>query len=140
MSRRVAREGLLVAVALLLGWVERLLPPLMATIPGAKLGLANLATLLTLILLGPWAALRVAGARILLYTAFILQLPVVYEDDNILLINKPAGISAADDGRGGMTALSLLTERAAGQYLPRLCHRHRLQQKRRPYPLRHPYL
>lgn len=66
MSRRIAREGLLVAMALLLGWVERLLPPLMATVPGAKLGLANLATLLTLTLLDPWAALRVAVARILL--------------------------------------------------------------------------
>ena len=70
MSRRIAREGLLVALALLLGWVERLLPPLVASVPGAKLGLANLATLLSLTLLGPWAALRVAGARILL-SAFL---------------------------------------------------------------------
>jgi len=66
MSGRLAREGLLVAVALLLGFVERLLPPLMATVPGVKLGLANLATLLALTLLGPWAGLRVAVARILL--------------------------------------------------------------------------
>lgn len=64
-----------------------------------------------------------ANDKVQLYTAFLPQLPVVFEDENILLINKPAGISAEDDGRGGMTVLSLLTEKAQGAYLPRLCHR-----------------
>ena len=63
------------------------------------------------------------GARVQLYTAFSPELPIVYEDDHILLINKPAGISCEDDGRGGMTLLSLLTDRAKGEYIPRLCHR-----------------
>lgn len=63
------------------------------------------------------------GARVTVYTGFCPELPVVFEDENILLINKPAGISAEEDGRGGMTVLSLLTERAQGRYTPRLCHR-----------------
>lgn len=63
------------------------------------------------------------GAQIRLYTPFLPQLSIVFEDENILLINKPSGVSAVDDGRGGMTVLSLLTTRAAGQYVPRLCHR-----------------
>ena len=63
------------------------------------------------------------GARVQVYTAFIPEIPVVYEDENILLLNKPAGVSVDEDGRGGMTVLSLMTERANGQYVPRLCHR-----------------
>ncbi len=65
----------------------------------------------------------VPGARVRLYTGYEAALPVVYEDDRVLLINKPAGISCDADGRGGMTVLSLLTDRAAGEYAPRLCHR-----------------
>ena len=65
----------------------------------------------------------IPGAQVLLYTDFAAELPVVYEDERVLLINKPAGISCDDDGRGGMTALTLLSERANGAYTPRLCHR-----------------
>lgn len=68
-------------------------------------------------------ALTRENMRVQLYTAFSPEIPVFYEDENILLINKPAGISAEEDGRGGMTVLSLLTQRAEGQYIPRLCHR-----------------
>lgn len=63
------------------------------------------------------------GTKIQLYTAYSIQLPVVYEDDRILLINKPAGISCDDDGRGGITVLSLMQEYSKGAYQPRLCHR-----------------
>ncbi len=65
----------------------------------------------------------VPGAKIVVYTAFSPSIPIVYEDRHILLIDKPAGISAEDDGRGGMTALSVMIDRAEGAYLPRLCHR-----------------
>lgn len=65
----------------------------------------------------------IPGAVIEVYTAFEGGVPVVYEDERILLIDKPAGSSAQDDGRGGMTAVGVLTDRAAGAYQPRLCHR-----------------
>jgi len=64
-----------------------------------------------------------AGARVRLYTDWEIELPIVYEDAHVLLINKPAGISSDDDGRGGMTVLTLMTDRAQGAYAPRLCHR-----------------
>ena len=63
------------------------------------------------------------GQTIQLYTSFFPELPIVYEDDRILLLNKPAGISCDDDAWGGMTVLSLMTARASGAYRPRLCHR-----------------
>ena len=68
-------------------------------------------------------ALVSPGARIQVYTGFDVQLPVVYEDDRILLINKPAGVTCDQDEWGGMSVLSLAEQKAAGAYRPRLCHR-----------------
>lgn len=65
----------------------------------------------------------IPGSVIQLYTAYSYQLPIVFEDDRILLVNKPAGISCDDDGRGGMTVIGLMEEYAKGAYKPRLCHR-----------------
>ena len=65
----------------------------------------------------------VPGAQVELYTSFAAELPIVYEDDRILLINKPARISCSEDEYGGMTVLTLLKDRAQGAYTPRLCHR-----------------
>lgn len=64
-----------------------------------------------------------AEQKIQLYTNYVPDIPVVYEDEHILLLNKPAGISCDDDEWGGMTVLSLMADRAAGAYRPRLCHR-----------------
>lgn len=68
-------------------------------------------------------AIVLAGQKIQLYTNYVPELPVVYEDEHIILLNKPAGISCDADAWGGMTVLSLMTARAAGAYVPRLCHR-----------------
>jgi len=68
-------------------------------------------------------AQTIPGAKVQLYTAFEAELPLVYEDEHILLINKPAGISCEMDGRGGMTVISLLEQKTKGEYTPRLCHR-----------------
>ena len=64
-----------------------------------------------------------AGQRIQVYTNYEVSLPLVYEDGHIVLLNKPAGISCDADAWGGMTVLNLMTARAAGAYVPRLCHR-----------------
>ena len=65
----------------------------------------------------------VPGAVIQVYTSFDISLPAVYEDDHVLLINKPAGITCETDEWGGMSVLSLAECRAEGVYQPRLCHR-----------------
>ncbi|MBR5108887.1 MAG: RluA family pseudouridine synthase [Clostridia bacterium] len=63
------------------------------------------------------------GQRIRLYTDYACDLPIVYEDGHILLLNKPSGITCDTDEWGGMTVLSLISARADGAYVPRLCHR-----------------
>ena len=61
----VSRMGLLVALGLVLQIVEGTIPPILP-LPGAKLGLANLATVIALVTLGPWEALAVNVLRCLL--------------------------------------------------------------------------
>ncbi len=68
-------------------------------------------------------ALVLPGAKVQLYTAFQASLPVIYEDEHILLLHKPSGISCDADGRGGMTVLSVAEGMAKDAYHPRLCHR-----------------
>ncbi len=63
----------------------------------------------------------VANAQVKLYTPFKATLSVVYEDENILLIDKPVGISSEDDMRGGMHVLSVL-QKERGKDIA-LCHR-----------------
>ena len=64
-ARRLATYGLLIAVAFLFSYIEALLP-LSLGIPGVKLGLANLAVVLTMALLSRREAWAVALVRILL--------------------------------------------------------------------------
>ena len=63
--------GILTAAGLALSFLENLLPPL-SIVPGAKLGLANTVTILSLYLLPrPLDAWLVALARVLLGAAFV---------------------------------------------------------------------
>lgn len=66
----IARCGVLTAVALTIFVVENMLPPLVA-IPGIKLGLANIITLLSLIILSPKEGFLILCGRILLGAFFI---------------------------------------------------------------------
>ena len=57
-AKKAAQTAVLLAVALILGFVENLLPPIIPILPYAKIGLGNAAVLLALIWLGvPYAAL-----------------------------------------------------------------------------------
>ena len=64
-TRRVAVYGLLIALAFVFGYIERILPIYLGA-PGVKLGLANLVTILSLYVLGLWPAVWISLARILL--------------------------------------------------------------------------
>ena len=64
-TRNVARYGLLVALALILSWLESLVPAFFA-LPGMKLGLTNLVVLAALFRMGDRAAVSVNLLRILL--------------------------------------------------------------------------
>ncbi len=64
-TKRLTRCGLLAALALILSYLESLLPAFFA-VPGMKLGLANLAVLAALYLLGSKSAMAVNLVRIFL--------------------------------------------------------------------------
>lgn len=64
-SRRVTNLALLVSIGLVLSIIESSFPPLLP-VPGAKLGLANIATVIALYVFGPRMALEVTVLRTLL--------------------------------------------------------------------------
>ena len=67
-TRKITTLGLSVALALILSYVESLLPPLMA-VPGVKVGLPNIVILFLLYRCGWKEAAAVSGLRLLLTAA-----------------------------------------------------------------------
>jgi len=68
MTKKIAQRGLLVAAAMVLSWVESLLPAF-GMVPGMKLGLANLVTLFALYRMSLRDAAGISLARVLLTAA-----------------------------------------------------------------------
>jgi len=64
-TKQIALFGLLTAAAMLLSWLESLLPPFLAA-PGIKLGVANIAVVFALYRLGPKGAAAVSFVRVAL--------------------------------------------------------------------------
>ena len=64
-TRKIARIGLLVALAMILSYVESLIPAFVA-VPGVKVGLANIVVIFALYTLGPVEALTVSLLRVIL--------------------------------------------------------------------------
>lgn len=64
-TRRVTNLALLVSIGMVLSIIESTFPPLLP-LPGAKLGLANIATVIALYLFGPSMALEVTVVRTVL--------------------------------------------------------------------------
>ena len=65
MSKSAARYALLTALAMVLSWLESMLP-LPAAAPGMKLGLTNLVVLFALYRMGPRPAAAISLVRVLL--------------------------------------------------------------------------
>lgn len=63
------------------------------------------------------------GAEVTVFTAKNMVIPVVYEDEHVLVLNKPAGVSTDQDSVGSMTVLDWAVMHAKGAYTPRMCHR-----------------
>ena len=64
-AKKIALLGLCTAIAMVLAWVELQLPPLVASIPGIKLGLPNIAIIFILYRFGWREAAAVSFVRIL---------------------------------------------------------------------------
>lgn len=65
MTRKIAESGMLVALAMVLSYIETLIP-INFGVPGMKLGLANLAVVTALYLLGRGEAFTISVVRIFL--------------------------------------------------------------------------
>ena len=65
-AQSVALTGVCVALALGLSYLEVILPPIVAAVPGVKIGLANVVVLVLLYRFGVWRAALVSALRILL--------------------------------------------------------------------------
>lgn len=68
MTKKIARLGLLTAAAMVLSWLESLLPAF-GMVPGMKLGLANIVTLFALYRMSLRDAAGISLARVLLTAA-----------------------------------------------------------------------
>ncbi len=66
-----------------------------------------------------------AGQTVTVYYMESMQSPlqIVYEDNDILLVNKRAGISVEKDSGGGTNMTELAAEHVGGTFAPVPCHR-----------------
>ncbi|MBR2925248.1 MAG: RluA family pseudouridine synthase [Clostridia bacterium] len=72
----------------------------------------------------------IPGAEVKLYTAYeetSPALPIVYLDEHIMVVHKPAGVSCQTDGKGGCTVAELahqaLKQKQPDAACPVVCHR-----------------
>ena len=84
-SKKLSRLGLLTAAALILGLFENAFPPLLSFAPGVKLGLANVVSLIALIISGVGDAYAILLVRCLL-------LSLLSGNVSSLLYSVPAAI------------------------------------------------
>ncbi len=75
-AKKLCVLGLLTTIALTIFMIEAQLPPL-TSVPGIKLGLANIVTLFALFYLGPWEALGILACRIFLGAVFSGQMSTI---------------------------------------------------------------
>jgi heptaprenyl diphosphate synthase len=75
---RIARISLFTAIALIMHYLEGMLPPLLAFAPGSKMGLSNVVTLAAIIFLGYFDAFAVLIIRCFLASLFGNVFGLVY--------------------------------------------------------------
>ena len=76
-TKKIAFLGLSASLALLLSWIEFLLPPLYAAVPGIKLGLPNIVILTVLFCVGIKEAAAVSRVR-LCVSSLLFGNPVMF--------------------------------------------------------------
>ncbi|MGI6633654.1 MAG: RluA family pseudouridine synthase [Christensenellales bacterium] len=65
-----------------------------------------------------------SGDEVIFYTSWSAKdIPIVYEDEHILICNKPANVNSDRNAQSPFSLLSWAEERACGAYIPVLCHR-----------------
>ena len=121
-TRRIAQYGLLVALALILSYLEAQLPVFFA-VPGMKLGLTNIVVLVALYGMGAGSAIVINLMRIFLVSVlFGNGMSLAYSlvggllSGAVMLLVSIAGGIAHNVGQI-LTAMALLQTKALGGYL-----------------------
>lgn len=133
-SRKVAKTGIFLAVALIVALIENMLPPIIPVLPYAKLGLSNIVLLLCLLNLGIAEGFIVAVLKCLLAALFagnpvsvLWSLPAAIVSFGIMAIfNKlkifsVTGMSAAGGMAHNFTQIlvaSIIIGQSVFAYLP----------------------
>ena len=76
-NRKIALLGMCTSIALILAYVETLIPPILTSVPGIKLGLPNIAIVFVLYSYGVWEAAAVSGIR-LLAVSMLFGTPITF--------------------------------------------------------------
>ena len=63
------------------------------------------------------------GAEVTVFTPCKMDIPIVCENEEIIALDKPAGVSCDADSYGSMTVQDWAVLNAKGSCQPRLCHR-----------------
>lgn len=63
------------------------------------------------------------GSEVSVFTTCAMDIPVVFENEYLLALDKPAGVSCDADAYGSLTVLDWANIHAEGRYTPRMCHR-----------------
>lgn len=64
------------------------------------------------------------GDKIVIYTRHAMRdIPIIFEDDRFLIVNKPAGLNTDRHPGSRLTLISWAEARSDGGYQPQLCHR-----------------
>lgn len=66
--RKIVLLGLLTAIAMLLSYVEAILPPIFSAVPGIKIGLANICIVFALYRIGTFDAVMISLVRVVTVT------------------------------------------------------------------------
>ena len=135
-TKRLVTLSILVSVAMILSYVESLVPPIVA-VPGVKLGLSNIATVFALYTLGAPAAVTVSLLRVMLssllfgnFVALIYSLSgAILALSFMILLRRTAAFSSVgvsvvggvSHNAGQIIAACIVMENAAiSLYLPPL--------------------
>ena len=115
---KIALYGMMTALAFLLSYVETLIP-INLGVPGVKLGLANLASIVSLYLLGAGAAAAIALVRIVLVGFTFGNLMVVFRRLDWFGVTGVSILGGAGHNIGQLIVAALVVENASlFYYLP----------------------
>ena len=106
-AKRIALSGLFLALALIVGLVENMLPPIIPALPYAKLGLGNVVLLACFLLVGVWQGYVVLVLRCFLTAVFAGNFSMMLWSVPSALVAYTAMVLLAHSGFFSTTGVSV---------------------------------